>query len=332
MKLSANWLPILIILLLLGYGTAQELPTAKPTAGASPEMTLSLIVTNNEERAVDVLKQEDVAVREGGVAQQILSVSADNRPIDYAIVIDNSGSFKFLLEPAITVAKYFVENNRSQDETFVERFISSEKIETVQEFTSDKTLINDAFDTLYVEEGQSAVIDAIYLAVQHVAKHRKSNDRRRAVVVLSDGEDRASYYTSDKLIDLLRATDVQLFIVGIVAQLKTGGVRNVRDEAKNLLGQLARESGGRVFFPKDFEGLRTAAKEIAHDLHQQFLVRYQPASISAKNDFRHVEVIVREAPGENKLTVHTRTGYYLTPPEFDDKGNKKKIKQPKASG
>lgn len=205
----------------------------------------------------------------------------------------------------------------------------------MQEFTADKTLLNRGLDSLYVEGGQSAVVDAIYIAVQHVAKRRKSGDRRRAVVVLSDGEDRASYYTADKLVDLLRATDVQLFIMGIVAQLDGVGSltkQSPRDTAKELMGRLAKESGGRVFFPKDFEELRHAAKEIAHDLHKQFMVRYQPANTSARDDFRQIEVTVREAPGEKKLNVHTRTGYFLIPPEFDDKGNRKRRKEPKKNG
>ena len=330
-KTLSNWLAVIIILPPLSYSLAQEPPAAKAAGETAASVSLSLIVTN-ENHAIDVLKTEDIAVREAGITQQVLSVSPDSRPIDYTIVIDNSGSFKFLLEPAITIAKYFITNNGPVDETSIVRFISSDKIETVQEFTADKAQLGDGLDTLYVESGQSAVIDATYLAVQHVAKYRRGSDRRRAVVILSDGEDRESYYTADKLIDLIRASDVQLFIIGIVAQLKPGGINNVREKAKDLMSRLTKESGGRVFFPKDFEELRLAAKEIAHDLHRQFLIRYQSTNSSPGDSFREVEVTAREAPAENKLNVHTRTGYFLNPPEFDGKGNRKRTKPPKKSG
>ena len=99
------------------------------------------------------------------------------------------------LTSVIDAAKTIINSNRPGDESFLERFISSDKIETVQDFTSNKDALFNGLDTLYIEGGQTAVIDGVYLAAEHVAQYKKGSDddrRRRALIVVTDGEDRAS--------------------------------------------------------------------------------------------------------------------------------------------
>ena len=99
-----------------------------------------------------------------------------------------------------TPSKTIINSNKKGDETFLERFISSDKIETIQDFTASKDALMDGLDTLYIEGGQTAVIDGVYLAAEHVADYKKGGDddrRRRALIVVTDGEDRASYYHRD---------------------------------------------------------------------------------------------------------------------------------------
>src|SRR5260370_40239501 len=110
---------------------------------------------------------------------------------------DTSGWVRSQLNQVIDAAKVIINSNKRGDETFLERFIDREKIENLQEFTPNKDLLLDAVDNLYVEGGQTAVIDGAYLAAEHVAEYKKGNDddrRRRALIVVTDCEDRASYY------------------------------------------------------------------------------------------------------------------------------------------
>jgi Ca-activated chloride channel homolog len=89
------------------------------------------------------------------------------------------------------------------------------KSETLQDFTADKSLLLDGVDNLYIEGGQTAVIDGVYLAAQHVAEYKKGdpNDRRRrALIVITDGEDRNSYFKEEQLFPQLREEDVQIFL------------------------------------------------------------------------------------------------------------------------
>src|SRR5437868_13131847 len=130
-------------LLISSFAHAQETATPTPTPNAPQARTvsLSLIVTDQNKHSLDEIIVSAVEIRENGIAQHISSVTADVRPLDYSIAIDTSGSFRYLLPYAIEAAKIIVQNSKPNDEVFLERFISSDKIETVQEFTSDQNLL-----------------------------------------------------------------------------------------------------------------------------------------------------------------------------------------------
>jgi Ca-activated chloride channel family protein len=228
----------------------------------------------------------------------------------------------------IEVAKVLISANQPEDETFVESFVSSATIETNQEFTSDKAKLSAALDSLYIRVGQSAVIDAVYLAVKHTAEYRGGpTERRRAVVLFTDGEDRASYYGTDQLVKLLREKDVQVFIVGIVNLLaKDGGLirKSPREAAERLLNRIADESGGRVFFPRDVKELSEATAQIAHDLHFQYLVGFERQGKPREQGFRKVKVKIADAPGREKLKVITRPGYLVKAPDSPSKAKENK--------
>ena len=306
--------------------------TNSPTQEYVPTRTvrLGLLVTDKSNHSVDDIKKEELQVVEDKVPQTISAFLKDDRAIDYALVIDNSGSFKDILAPAIEAAKLLIKNNGPTDEVFIERFISSNKVQTVEEFTSDQSKLIKALGTLYIEGGQSAVVDAVYLAARHVIEHHPGTDRRRALVLISDGEDRASYYSVDDLFKLLRINDVQIFVIGIVTQLaKEGGLirPSPRATAEKLLNRIAQETGGRVFLPRNIEELQGATTEIAHDLHTQYVINYQPTNNSGKAGFRKVEIRIAETPGRDGLKVFARSGYLVTPEQSRAKENEQKKKK-----
>ena len=89
-------------------------------------------------------------------------------PTNYSLVIDNSGSLRLQLEKVIEAGKIIIDTNRPDDETSIIRFVSSDKIEIQQDFTPNKNDLFDALDNLYIEGGQTAIIDAVYLAAEKV--------------------------------------------------------------------------------------------------------------------------------------------------------------------
>jgi Ca-activated chloride channel family protein len=303
---------------------------AQPSPAASPRtVTLSLIAIDRSNQSVDDLQKEEVHVFENNLPQNISSFSKADKAADYGIAIDTSGSVRPIFPTLLAAVGVFLENHKPDDQCFIERFISSDKIETVQEFTSDKATLLKPLSSLYIEDGQSAVIDAIYVAVQYIAHRPSSPHRRRALILFTDGEDRASYYSMDQLLQLLRSTDVQLFVIGLVGELDTeAGLfrQSPRQRSIDLLNTIVRETGGRIFFPGKKKKLSEALGEIFHDLHTQYEISYQSTDTSTDN-FHAVRLEV-ESPSRQKLTAITRPGYFLTPPEVGAKEKKKKSKKP----
>jgi len=277
------------------------------------EVTLNVRVIDRNNRPIDNVRESDFHVFEDGIPQTITSFAREEVPISYGLAVDTSGSLRSQLQSVIDAAKTIINSNKAGDETFLVRFISSDKIETVQDFTSSKDLLMDALDSLYVEGGQTAIIDAVYLSAEHVAEYKKGDDsdrRRRALIVITDGEDRNSFYKQEQLFARLREEDVQIYVIGFVDELdKEGGLirKSPRERAVNLIKNLATETGGRAFFPQSISELPQVASDIVRDLRTQFLVTYNPTNRERDGSYRAIKVSVSDA-GQEKRIALTRSG------------------------
>ena len=277
-------------------------------------VTLNVRVIDRNNRPINNLRQSDFHVFEDGVAQPVESFSREEVPISYGLAVDTSGSLRSQLQGVIDAGKTIINSNKPGDETFLVRFISSDSIETVQDFTASKDLLIDGLDELYVQGGQTAVIDAVYLTAEHVAAYKKGDDsdrRLRALVVITDGEDRASFYSQEKLFARLREEDVQIYVIGFVKELdKEGGLirKSPRDKAVNLINRLATETGGRAFLPESLSELPQIANEIVRDLRTQYVVAYNPTNKSRDGSFRSIKVEVADSSSRDKHIALTRNG------------------------
>jgi Ca-activated chloride channel family protein len=277
-------------------------------------VTLNVRVIDRNNRPIDNVRQNDFHVFEDGVPQPIESFTREEVPISYGLAVDTSGSLRSQLQGVIDAGKTIINSNKSGDETFLARFISSDKIETVQDFTPNKDFLMDGLDSLYVEGGQTAIIDAVYLTAEHVAEYKKGNDsdrRRRALIVITDGEDRNSVYREPQLFQRLREEDVQIYVIGFVRELdQEGGLirKSPRDKAVNLINKLATETGGRAFFPESLSELPQIANEIVRDLRTQYVLAYNPTNKLRDGSFRSIKVEVDEGSSRDKRIALTRNG------------------------
>jgi Ca-activated chloride channel family protein len=276
---------------------------------------LNVRVIDRQNRPVSDVRQDEFRVFEDGVPQTISSFTKEEVPISYGLVIDNSGSLRSQIDKVIEAGKAIVNDNKPGDETFLVRFVDSENIETVQDFTANKAALLDALDSLYIQGGQTAVIDAVYLSAERVAQYKKGDDndrRRRVLILVTDGEDRNSYYKQEQLFARLREDDVQIYVIGFVKELdKEGGLisKSPREKAMNLLSRLAKETGGRVFFPESTAELPKIAEEITRDMRTQYVIGYSPTNKAHDGTYRTVRVTVADAPGRDKRIAITRPGY-----------------------
>lgn len=277
-------------------------------------VNLNVRVIDRNNRPIGNIRQEELNVFENGVLQPIFSFSREEVPVSYGLAVDTSGSLRSQLAQVIEAGKTIINSNKPGDETFLVRFISSDKIEQILDFTSNKDDLIDSIDTLYTEGGQTAIVDAVYVSAEHVAQYKKGNDndrRRRALIVVTDGEDRGSTYKQEELFERLREEDVQIYVIGFVNELdKEGGLirKSPRDKAVNLINRLAKETGGRAFFPESLAELPQIAEEIVRDLRTQYVISYSPTNKARDGSYRAIRVTVADAAGKDKRIALTRSG------------------------
>lgn len=305
--------------------TPTPTPTPKPTPDIFDDsvvekvdielVNLNIRVIDRANRPVNNLKETDFKIYEDGVLQQVEFFSKSQLPTNYAIVVDNSGSLRSQLEKVIEAGKILVNTNGPTDETALVRFVGRDKISIEQPFTSNKTDLMDSLDNLYVEGGQTAIIDAVYLAVENVEEYEKgksaSDRKRRAIVLVTDGEDRDSYYNEKQLFDLLRESDTQIYVVGLISELsKEGGFigKSPQGKAKTFLERMAGETGGKAYFPADAAEMPTIAKDIASELRTQFSIGYVPSNDRKDGSFRNIKVVIADGPNKEKRIAISRTG------------------------
>jgi Ca-activated chloride channel family protein len=306
-------------------------PAPSPTATATPLasiddpneiiridtelVNINVRVVDRNNRPSNNVQEKEFHVFEDGVPQKIDFFSRSEVPTNYALVVDNSGSLRQQLDKVVEAGKVFVSNNRADDETMVIRFVGRDKIEIEQPFTANKSDLNDALDNLYIEGGQTAVIDAVYLAVENVDEYERSkrpeDRKRRALILVSDGEDRNSYYNEKQLMELLRESEVQIYVIGFVDELsKESGFigKSPQGKAKAFLERLAAETGGKAYFPATSAELPALAREISSELRTQYSIGYIPSNDRKDGTYRTIKVQIDDGPNAQKRIAITRAG------------------------
>lgn len=247
----------------------------KPAVPAEALARINVIVTDRADRAVEDVRKEDLQITEDGAGQTIAYFERDERPITCGIVIDASGSVRRILGQLIDSAKLAAAGLHEGDQGFVARFVDRDIFQIKQELTGDLEAVAETLDDIYVEGGQTAVHDALDKTLKYFEENQTGapNSRRQILVLITDGEDRASRIKDPKeILARLRQTDVQVFVLALT---KFAGLQSSGKRATELLEDMAEQSGGRAFFPDSPSGLPNAAREVARNLHLQFVVGYQ---------------------------------------------------------
>lgn len=305
-------LPRNVALLLGAASLLSALAWAQTGTPAPPLVKLNVTVLDSRNQPVKGLRREDFQLVEGGKPQTISFFSQEEVPLSYGLVIDASGSMRTQIGQVIRAAQNIVNSNKPEDETFIVSFVSSDNIVTLQEITRNKPQLLVALGLLRVEGGQTALIDAVYTCADYLGKHQRDG-ARNALILVTDGEERNSFYKQEQLFSKLRKTGIQIFIIGLISKLDkdNGGLvrKSARDAAQTLLDRLAKETGGRVFYPKDDKALESAADEIMLSLRSQYVLGFTPNTPSKSGEFRKVEVTVTGPDDKSKRKVITQGGY-----------------------
>lgn len=266
-------------------------------------------VYDENSQLVSDLIREEFSVFEDRIEQEITSFAQTDIPSTIGIVLDSSGSMRgkwSLLEEAVDL---FLSLNNPQNELFFIQFDDSVALE--EDFTTDVDDIRDAVANVVVKGG-TALYDAIYLSAD---KAREGGEPKKVVVVFTDGEDKDSYYKHEELLEKVRESDVQIFVVAFLDRELSedkgffGLFKSERQKVEQEITSVAEVTGGEAFFPEEVAELKQIFERIAYELKNQYRLAYVSSNKKRDGSWRRIDLKVSDAP-ERGLKVRAKKGYY----------------------
>lgn len=267
-------------------------------------VSLNVTVSDGSRRHVADLTREEFVVTENGVPQDLSHFSRASNPLALALLIDTSASMRDDLATAQEAAIGFVRQLAPEDGATVIDF--DNRVQTAQEFTRDKAALERAVRET-AADGSTALYNAVYIALRALNKlvpQDSTTPRRRAIVLLSDGDDTASLINFDEVADLAARSDTTIYTIGLGGQ--QAAVGPVKSDGSFVLRRLAHQTGGRAFFPGYSKDLAAVYSSIRDELTSQYSLAYEPSPDRPDGKWRVVSVRVNR-PG---LVARTRQGYY----------------------
>ena len=292
-------------------GAQAPRPTPRPPVfeAGIEVINLNVSITDSRGQYVTGLTRDDFAVFEDGVKQEISIFAHENLPISMALMVDTSASMDDKLPAARTAGKRFVRTLRPQDMAQVMQF--NDRSTVLQDFTADHAALEAAFDRTEAS-GPTALHNALYVALKDLAKQKSAGGalRRRALVLLSDGEDTASLVSDDQVMELARKTEINIYAISLRAKTAPDRNRLKFSQAAHLLTALTQDTGGQVHFPNSLSELEAVYDRIADELRTQYSLGY--VSSNKRSDGKWRRIVVR-VPTHEDLKVRHKLGYFGTP-------------------
>lgn len=263
-------------------------------------VTVGITVTDRDGRHISGLDKRAFTVYDDKLLQEIKFFSDSDTPVSLAIIFDTSNSMRGdkIMRARDALAR-FVETSHREDEYSLISF--SDRVRLLLDRTRDPDAVLARF-TYVQPRGETALYDATYLGVEKVTRGSRA---RRAILLITDGNDTCSRYTLNELRQSLKESDVALYAVGILA--------NFRAEARagrTTLKELASVSGGKAFFPISEAEMIEAFEQIALELRYQYSIGYRPTDLGGNNRWHRIKVEV-SPPDRSQLRVRSREGVYV---------------------
>ncbi|MBM3785597.1 MAG: VWA domain-containing protein [Acidobacteria bacterium] len=292
----------------------RKAPSDEPPPDAAPRgatlrvdtnmVLINVTVTDPLNRFVTGLEAENFKLFEDKTEQRIVSFASEDAPLSVGLVFDASGSMGSKLQKARLAAAQFFKTANPEDEFFLVQF--NDKPDLVQPFTTNTEEIQNRL-TFTNPKGRTALLDGIYMALNHMKKARNT---RKAVLVLSDGGDNSSRYTETEIKNLVREADVQIYAIGLFEMISARGRTPEELAGPGLLNEIAEQTGGRHFPVENLNDLPDVAAKIGMELRNQYVMGYIPTNTNRDGKYRRVQVKINPIRGFPTLRPFWRQGYY----------------------
>jgi Ca-activated chloride channel family protein len=159
-------------------------------------------------------------------------------------------------------------------------------------------------------KGLTPLFDAVYLGLQTM---KSAANKRKALLLITDGEDNHSRYSFQNIKEFIKEEDVQIFVIGIVdpgSQLDPG------QRGRDIIEDLARISGGEAYFPESADQLEDICNKIALELRNEYVLGYHPTNTAKDGRWRKIRLKIDPPKGVRDLSVHGKSGYYAESLDF----------------
>ncbi|MDA2932807.1 VWA domain-containing protein [Acidobacteria bacterium AH-259-D05] len=263
-------------------------------------VAVRITVTDPLNRYVVGLEKEHFKIFENKVQQTITHFFNSKSAISVGLILDVSGSMKDKIVSAHSSVVRFLEGGDEGDQYFLITF--NDRSTIVQDFTSaSKNMQNQV--SISIPKGRTALYDAVYLGLE---KLRQSQQSKKALIIITDGEDNSSRYTFSEVKEFVKESDVQIYVIGERSELGYG---------RGIIAQIGQLTGGRAFFPHSFKQLDYFVDLIHAELRHQYVLGYIPMDRDFRGEWRKIKVRLEPPEGLPKLIVRAKEGYY-TPKKF----------------
>ena len=267
------------------------------------EVRLNASVVDNSGREIGDLPQSAFHVYEDGVPQTILGFRHEDVPVSLGILIDSSGSMYDKRAAVDAASLDLVRLSNPEDEAFLVDFSSEAYID--QDFTNNIAKLQQGLS--YIKSsGGTALYDAVIASADYLAKNGKRS--KQVLLIVTDGDDNASSATLEQAIRRVQELDgPAIYCIGLLFGEDTS--RSESRHSREVLSELAEQTGGEAYFPHALKDVDEIAHEVAQDIRTQYTIEYRSTKPPSVGGYREVHVEVKEK-GIRGLQVRTRAGYY----------------------
>jgi Ca-activated chloride channel family protein len=295
---------LLVAALIIVFGLSLTTPGGSSNAQERPvfrvgveTVFVKVSVTDPLNRYVTGLEKEHFKVFEDKVEQSVTHFTQQSAPISVGILFDVSGSMKDNnnINSARNAIVRFLQAGNPEDEFFLVTF--NQKTSLVTSFTHESSTIQNEI-AFKQPGGRTALYDAVYMGLDQIKGGR---NEKKALILITDGEDNSSRYSGAEVREFAKESDVQIYGIGEEGKLGYG-----RSEIQNIVGL----TGGRAFFPNNFNELDYYIDLIHAELRNQYVLGYVPTNSKHDGKWRKIRVKLEPPEGLPKLIVHAKEGYY----------------------
>jgi Ca-activated chloride channel family protein len=267
------------------------------------EVRLNASVIDSSGKAVDSLPQSSFHVYEDGVPQTIVGFKYEDVPVSLGILIDSSGSMYDKRTSVDTASLNLVKLSNPQDEAFLVDFSSEAYID--QDFTNSIAKLQQGLS--YIKSsGGTALYDAVIASADYLSKNAKRS--KQVLLIITDGDDNASSATLESAIRRVQDLDgPAIYCIGLLFGEDVS--RSDAKHSREVLSELAEQTGGVAYFPRSLKEVDGIAQEVAQDIRSQYTIEYRSTKSPTLGGYRQIHVEVKDK-GFRKLQVRTRTGYF----------------------